>query len=157
MRLAPKHDQARHRGASRLFAITVASIIVAASCSGNTAVAPPTGVFPLRAIQRDQHVTVDVPASISTYGDDTVRYLAGDFELGPAHSWRERWERVLVSGGIEHERRVFESAGTYRISQTLSGLLILDLYPDMVIPANVSPTAILRGDTLSHSAFIFIR
>ena len=128
-----------------------------AACSREVAVEPSQGVFPLRAVRTERGESIPVPASVPGYGKDAVRILGGGFELGPDHSWRERWERVLVYDGIEGERRVFESGGKYRVTKVSAVGLILDLYPNQVIPANISPTAVLRGDTLFHSAFIFVR
>ena len=86
---------------------------------------------------------------------DTARYLAGAFELGADGSWRERYEVVYIAAGVESERRVFESGGRYRVAEDRPGSIVLDLYPGQVLTANLAPTAVLRGDTLYHSAFVY--
>lgn len=131
--------------------------VVLGGCGGDTAIAPPTGVFPLRAVRIDGPAIVAVPASVARYAGDTIRYVGGGFELGPGNQWRQRWERVLVYGGVEGEPRVFETRGVYQISEVSRGTLVLDLYPGQITPAVVSPTAVLHGDTLSHGPFIFVR
>lgn len=143
----------RHFGRRLLAAVATCVLL---GC-GRESIAPPTGAFPLRAVQVDGLVTVDVPASVATYADDTVRYVSGSFELGPGHQWRERWERVLVSGGVEGAPRVFESSGVYQITEASHGTLVLDLYPGQITRQNIMPTALLSGDTLSHGPFIFVR
>ncbi len=133
------------------------TILLSSSCSPEAAVAPMAGAFPLRAIHVNGTLTVTVPASVATYGTDTVRYASGSFEIGPENEWREQWQRVTVSGGVESQPQVFESHGVYRITKGPAGATLLDLYPGQIIPANIMPTAVLRSDTLSHGAFIFVR
>lgn len=145
----------RHAWGARI--LTWAFAITITGCGSDSAVAPPTGAFPWRAVRVDRGIIVGVPASVATYPGDTTRYVSGGFELGPGSQWRERWERVLVSGVVESQPRVFETQGIYRITEMSAGTVVMDLYPGQIIPAHLSPTAVLRGDTLSHGPFIFVR
>lgn len=144
-------------GFGRLLALAIWGNVLLTGCSLDSVIAPPVGAFPLRAVRVDQGPAVNVPASIPSHANDTVRYVAGSFELRPGRRWRERWERTLVSGDIEQAPQASESSGTYRITERSAGQLTLDLYPGMVMPAVYSPIATVRGDTLFHSAFIYVR
>lgn len=143
-------------GASRRW-LGLALLLASPAC--NDAMAPsPMGVFELRAVRVDASTTVAVPGSVGRVTpNDTLRFVGGDFELGPNNRWYERWERVLISGSVETERRVFESTGTYAVRERTAAHLVLELYPGQILPAIIVRQVVLRGDTLHRGGFIFIR
>lgn len=135
-------------------ALLVAALV---ACAAERLSGPAPAAYALRALSNSSGSAIPVPAALAYGTGDTMRYLGGAFELHADGTWRERWERALVNGGAEWERRVFESNGRYRVVERRSGAWVLDLYPGQAVPAVVSPIAVLRGDTLSHSLFIYAR
>jgi hypothetical protein len=145
---------------ARGLALAVLAAVMPGCTDASVALAPEasTDIYPLRAVLADDSSPVQVPASIpSVGGADTLRYLDGEFELSPDGRWRERWQRAVISAGVERERRTFESGGWYRVVEAGAGRWVLDLYPGQRIPAVLAPTAVLRGDTLHHSGFVYAR
>lgn len=140
----------------RIFLTICAALL--SGCNADTLLAPLSGAYSLRVVHTGVDGRVTVPGTYPSVGDgDSVRIVAGSFELLPSQGWRSKWERVLVTDGVESERRTFDAAGTYRITSSTDSMTVLDLYPGQVVVAVITTTAVIRGDTLHHGAFLYAR
>lgn len=133
-------------------------VALVSGCSPDTLLAPLSGTYPLRVFRTGAHGRIAVPGTYPSIGEgDSVRVVSGSFELLPNQGWRSSWESVLVTDGVETERRTFGAAGTYNIISRSDTVTVLDLYPGQVVIAVIATTAVIRGDTLYHSAFLYAR
>lgn len=141
-----------------LCAVCVGLVLALADCHSDGPLAPPAGEFVLRSVRWGVDGESVVPGTFSGVGaGDSVRVVAGEFVLLPDNRWESYWDRVLVTNGVETERRTLGAAGSYRVVSRTATQTVLDLYPGEIVPASLTPTAILRGDSLFHSAFVYSR
>jgi hypothetical protein len=136
----------------------VAFLFAIGACQSEAILVPASRELRLREVVCGVHDAVLVPGTCpSIASGDSIRYVAGLFILAPGRRWESHWERVLVTNGIDGERRTFSISGRYRIVSHTEKQVVLDLYPGQIIPLHMDPTVIIRRDTLYHSAFRYSR
>lgn len=138
--------------------LLIVGLALLSGCGADAPLAPSPATYTLRVFLTGVDSRITVPGTYPSHGDeDSVRVVGGSFELLPNQGWRSTWERVVVADGRDSERRTFDASGTYGIVSRTATMTVLDLYSGQVIPDVLSPTAVIKGDTLYHSAFLYAR
>lgn len=74
----------------------------------------------------------------------------------PDRTWHVRLEEELVFGGSPPRPRVLELGGRYAARRE-GRQLVLDLYPGQPVLFDLATVAIVSGDSVFYSAFVFAR